>query len=119
MKPGKTDLTISSDIRVACRDRELRPHFLDQSEGEGAPRRITLDQGQMVLGRDELAAIRLPTKSASRQHACLTRNGMEYTVRDNDSRNGVYLNGVRIHAAVLRDGDILQVADCVFTYHEG
>jgi pSer/pThr/pTyr-binding forkhead associated (FHA) protein len=37
---------------------------------------------------------------------------------DNDSRNGVFLNGVKVHSAVLRDGDVIQVADSVFVYHE-
>ena len=37
---------------------------------------------------------------------------------DNDSDNGVILNGAKIHSAVLRDGDVIQVADNVFVYHE-
>jgi pSer/pThr/pTyr-binding forkhead associated (FHA) protein len=37
---------------------------------------------------------------------------------DNDSENGVFLNGVKIHSAVLRDGDVIQMADNVFVYHE-
>jgi pSer/pThr/pTyr-binding forkhead associated (FHA) protein len=37
---------------------------------------------------------------------------------DNDSHNGVFLNGVKIHSAVLRDGDVVQVADSIFIYSE-
>lgn len=37
---------------------------------------------------------------------------------DNDSRNGFFLNGLKVHSAVLRERDIIQVTDCVFVYHE-
>ena len=37
---------------------------------------------------------------------------------ENDSDHGVLLNGVQVHAAVLRDGDVIQVADSVFVYRE-
>lgn len=39
-------------------------------------------------------------------------------MRDNDSRNGFYLNGLRVYSAMLREGDVIQVTDCVFVYHE-
>ena len=37
---------------------------------------------------------------------------------DNDSRNGVLLNGVQVHSAVLHDGDVIAIADNVFVYRE-
>jgi pSer/pThr/pTyr-binding forkhead associated (FHA) protein len=37
---------------------------------------------------------------------------------DNDSHNGILLNGVRVHSAVLRDGDVIHVADSVFVFRE-
>jgi pSer/pThr/pTyr-binding forkhead associated (FHA) protein len=52
-------------------------------------------------------------------HARLQRLDDEYSVEDLDSRNGVFLNGLRVHSAVLRDGDQLQLGDAVFTYTEG
>ncbi|MBL8938142.1 MAG: FHA domain-containing protein, partial [Archangium sp.] len=55
----------------------------------------------------------------SRTHAQLLRIDDEYTIEDLDSRNGVFLNGLQVHAAVLRDGDQLQLGDVVFTYNEG
>jgi len=60
----------------------------------------------------------LTSKSASRQHALVKLRGTECVVADNDSHNGIFLNSVKIHSAVLRDGDVLQVADAVFMYRE-
>ena len=51
--------------------------------------------------------------------AQLTRLDDEYSIEDLLSRNGIYLNGVKVHSAVLRDGDELQLGDVFITYHEG
>ena len=98
--------------------RVIRPHFLEQEEGVGSPRQIILDAETLVLGRADDADIRIDHPKASRKHALISRQGGEYLVRDNDSRNGFYLNGLRVHSAVLRDGDVIQLTDCVFVYHE-
>jgi pSer/pThr/pTyr-binding forkhead associated (FHA) protein len=119
MSTHKPDATIPTSIIAVRRDREVRPYYLDQIEGEGSPRRIDLVEPKLVIGRGEDASIRVATQRASRQHAFLSRRGIDYAVRDNDSRNGVFLNGLKVHSATLRDGDVLQVADCVFVYHEG
>ena len=39
-------------------------------------------------------------------------------IHDFESRNGVFLNGIKVHSAILRDGDILQLADVVFDFYE-
>ena len=113
-----TDATVPTNIVAIRKDRQLRPRHLEQIEGEGAPRTFKLVQDELIIGRADDAAIRLPSARSSRHHARLKRRGEEYTVRDDESRNGIFLNGIKVHSAVLRDGDILQVADCVFAYRE-
>ena len=119
MNTVKANFTLPTNIVVARKERDLRLHYLQQTEGEGAPQRITLEKPEMVIGRSEEADIRLVSERASRQHALLSRLQQDYVIRDNDSRNGVYLNGVKVHSATLRDGDVVQVANSVFIYHEG
>lgn len=99
--------------------RRSRPPFLRQLEGPGAPKRITLDKPEMVIGRDEKADITLPSANVSRRHARIRCRQHEVSVCDFDSRNGVFLNGIKVHSAVLRDGDVIQVADVVFEFYEG
>jgi pSer/pThr/pTyr-binding forkhead associated (FHA) protein len=119
MKPLDVNATLPINIVVARKERDLRLHFLEQTEGDGAPRRITLEWPQLKIGRAPEADIRLSSDRASAQHAVLNRRQEDYVIRDEDSRNGVFLNGVKVHSAVLRDGDVVQVANSVFTYHEG
>ena len=96
-----------------------RPHVLQQIRGPGAPVILELAADALVLGRSPEADIHIPSPSLSRTHMRLERYQGTYRVLDLGSSNGVYLNEIRIHSAVLRDGDTLQLGNAVFIYHEG
>jgi pSer/pThr/pTyr-binding forkhead associated (FHA) protein len=93
-----------------------RPHVLiSKRRGE----KFVLDSNDYVMGRGEQATLMLDSEEVSRAHAKLTRTDGEYTVEDLGSRNGIMLNGLKVHAAVLRDGDEIQLGDVTLTYREG
>jgi pSer/pThr/pTyr-binding forkhead associated (FHA) protein len=94
-------------------------HLLELTQGHGAPRRIELKGDRLVLGRGDRVDLAVDSEEVSRLHACFTRIDEEYQIEDLDSRNGVYLNGLKVHLAVLREGDELQLGDLVFLYKEG
>lgn len=119
MKAPDLHLTLPTRIVVTRKERELRPHFLQQLEGDGAPRRIPLEKPELIIGREEGVDILLTSKRASRRHAVLTRIQQDFAIRDNNSPNGIFLNGLKVNSAALRDGDVLQVANAVFVYYEG
>ncbi len=96
-----------------------KPFVLEQIEGPGAPRRYLLELDEVVIGRAREANIPVASKSISRQHCALRRRGPEFECVDLGSANGVFLNGVKAHSVVLRDGDTLRVGDAAFVYHEG
>ena len=112
------DATITGNAHILRRQRDARHHSLEQFEGDGGPRVIMLEGDEMVIGRAPDAHVRLTSKRASRQHAFLRRHGTDCMLFDNDSHNGVFLNGVKVYSAVLRDGDVIQVADSIFVYSE-
>jgi pSer/pThr/pTyr-binding forkhead associated (FHA) protein len=110
--------TLVSGTPAMRKQRVVRPHWLEQEEGEGAPLKIKLDKEQLVIGRADDADVRIRHPKASRHHASMFRKNGEYKIEDNGSRNGFYLNGLRVNSAVLREGDVVQITDCVFVYHE-
>jgi pSer/pThr/pTyr-binding forkhead associated (FHA) protein len=112
------DATITGNARILRRQRDTRRHSLEQFEGEDGPRTFALDGEEMVIGRAPDALVRLSSKRASRVHAFLRVRGTDCVLYDNDSHNGVFLNGVKVHSAILRDGDVIQVADSIFVYRE-
>jgi pSer/pThr/pTyr-binding forkhead associated (FHA) protein len=101
------------------RPRPPRAHLLELVKGAGAPARVELKGAEVVLGRGEKADILVDSEEVSRQHAHFVRLDEEYQVEDLESRNGVYLNGLKVHLALLREGDELQFGDLVYVYREG
>lgn len=96
-----------------------RPSVLQQVRGPLAPQVFELDKDTMVVGRADDAEISVPSTALSRRHMRIERHVGGHRIFDLDSANGIYLNEVRIHSAVLRDGDALQLGNAVFIYHEG
>jgi pSer/pThr/pTyr-binding forkhead associated (FHA) protein len=111
--------TVPSNIIVKRKERSTKPHFLFQTDGDGTPRTLKLEDDCVTIGRSEEATFTLASKSASRTHAKIERDGDEFTITDCGSRNGISLNGLSVHSAVLRDNDIVQIVDTVFLYSEG
>jgi transcriptional regulator with AAA-type ATPase domain len=64
-----------------------------------------------LLGRDPDATTRLTTAQVSRRHAVVELASGEPTVRDLDSKNGVFVNGRRVSTSPLKDGDVLRLGD--------
>jgi DNA-binding winged helix-turn-helix (wHTH) protein len=60
-----------------------------------------LPAGESVLGRDRECAIRMDADSVSRQHARLNVTEGAVSIEDLGSKNGTWVNGERIHGAVL------------------
>lgn len=71
-----------------------------------------------MIGRSTTAQIIVDCPSLSRQHVRLLQREGEVIFYDLDSANGVYLNQVLAHSAVLRDGDVLEMGTCAFVFHE-
>jgi pSer/pThr/pTyr-binding forkhead associated (FHA) protein len=88
--------------------------------GPGAPKTYELFLEEVVVGRAIDADIPVNSTDLSRKHVAMRRTGpSQWTVVDLESRNGVYLNGLKVHSAVLHDGDNLQLGTVVFVFHEG
>ncbi|MBV8374230.1 MAG: FHA domain-containing protein, partial [Candidatus Eremiobacteraeota bacterium] len=64
-------------------------------------------EGRARIGRSEDNDVFLVDPSVSRTHAIVEIEGSEPVVRDLGSTNGTYVNGERVEARPLRDGDEL------------
>jgi pSer/pThr/pTyr-binding forkhead associated (FHA) protein len=95
-----------------------RPSYIQQVEGPGAPRLLILDRERLVMGRALDADIQFVSSEVSRHHLQIRAIPEGHACEDMGSRNGVYLNGVKIHSASLRDGDTLQLGNVVLIYRK-
>ena len=83
--------------------------------GKHQGKRLTLPEGEAIIGRDESCQIRLATTEVSRQHCRLMCEADQVVVHDLGSRNGVLINDVAIQGqAELQPGDILRVGPVAF-----
>jgi pSer/pThr/pTyr-binding forkhead associated (FHA) protein len=118
--PSELDTTQAGDLSiVSAIEQSRRKPRLDQVRGAGAPRTHTLLLDETVIGRSTQATICIESTLISRKHITITKNGAEFRCQDLDSANGLYLNGVKAHSAILHDGDAIQIGDVVFVFHEG
>lgn len=80
------------------------------ASGKSAGRSIALKHGKLLIGRAEDCDVRPLGEEVSRRHCVVMAEGDGLTVEDLKSRNGTYVNGVRIAAKVtVADGDIVRV----------
>ena len=91
------------------------PHALSQINGDGAQNFCHLG-ASITLGRSNEADIKLPHSLP--KHIVIQRQGEECRVTDLGSSNGFFLNGLKVHSAVLRNGDTLQLGNILLSFQE-
>jgi sigma-B regulation protein RsbU (phosphoserine phosphatase) len=71
--------------------------------------RIPVDRDKVSIGRSPGQDVVLPDPCVSRQHAIIVKEGADFTIVDQKSSYGTFVNGVRLERSVLHDGDLLQL----------
>jgi len=87
-------------------------------EHDGETVLIPLERPITHVGRGLVADVRLEDSHVSRRHAILALRGDGARVLDDRSYNGTFVNGRRITAEHLTDGDVLRFGRAVFRYTE-
>lgn len=81
-------------------------------DDEGQQTSLSLAVDEYRLGRADANTIRLTDRNVSRNHAILKKNGQAWIVKDLQSYNGTYVNGVRVIGETpVQNGDIVQLGD--------
>ena len=68
-----------------------------------------------IIGRSSNCTMAIPSKLLSRKHAELTCKDGRLFIRDLNSANGCFVNGIRITSSELHRGDTLKLAKVTFT----
>ena len=87
-------------------------------EGDDGIRLLPLEGHITHIGRGTEANVRIDQHHVSRDHAILVRHGRYYRLLDNRSANGTFVNGRRIIATNLGDGDVIRVGPVAIRYFE-
>ncbi len=97
--------------------RRLAPfgHYLAFAQ-DGAEWLVPIDSKVTHIGRGLTAHVRIEEQRVSRSHAILVRHGHHTRLLDNRSANGTFVNGRRVLATDISDGDVIRVGPVVMTY---
>ena len=80
---------------------------------------VVLPLGRLTrIGRRATSDIVLDDATVSRRHALVLDRAGEPVIADDRSRNGVFVNGRRVHEARLRHGDDVQIGNSLMRFLE-
>ena len=79
-------------------------------------RRVVLQRGETVIGRDPLSTVCLDAAGVSRRHARIVVEEARVLLEDLGSKNGTLLGDARVSQAVLQDGDRIHLGPVLLVY---
>ncbi|MFO7899559.1 MAG: FHA domain-containing serine/threonine-protein kinase [Planctomycetota bacterium] len=88
---------------------------IEKGTGRGDTFRIT-SGGELSVGRDRGNDVVLSDTLVSRRHMRIRSGGDGFYVQDEDSLNGVYVNGSRVKELKVRPGDRIKIGDCLLSF---
>jgi pSer/pThr/pTyr-binding forkhead associated (FHA) protein len=71
-----------------------------------------------MVGRGAHCDLQILTHFVSREHARISLSGDEVLIEDLGSRNGVFVNSVRIDRQTLEHGDLVTIGETQFRFVE-
>ncbi len=81
-------------------------------------REFEIVDNEVHMGRELDNTLRLPDPSISRHHCVIRKVGGGYEIQDLQSSNGVLVNGNRVQASPLRDGDRITLGQVQLTFQD-
>lgn len=95
---------------MSSQDRTPSRLVLQRPDGEELV--YALEHGRSItLGRDASNTIVLASQFVSKRHALVSWTPRGVRIEDQDSANGLTVNGLTVHAAQLSPGDVIQIGD--------
>jgi len=78
--------------------------------------RIPITKTQTVIGRSPQADLQIDNAGVSRHHAVVVAEDNTFTVLDQGSQNGIYVNGRPVDEVALHHGDKIQIGKFEVTF---
>jgi len=93
---------------------------LTNSDNRLAWQRLPIGNEAVTIGRDDRNTAVIASPGISRKHAIIRREQQGYLLYDNNSMNGVYVNGKRIiKSIIIQEMDLIQVAGILLFVLDG
>ena len=97
-------------IKIVFKDQKYALYAEKENENSNVFHAYYIEKNaQIHIGRSHSCDICYPNKLVSRSHAVLYWAGACWNIRDDESRNGVYLNGRAVKEAPVKIGDVIYI----------
>jgi hypothetical protein len=83
------------------------------------PTEYPLDKPTVTIGRGATCDIQIGTHYVSREHARVIATASGYLIENLGSRNGVFVNAVKVESQELAANDLITIGDTQFYYQAG
>jgi len=83
-----------------------------------APKRFALSKKHVTVGRAAHCDLQVLTHFVSREHARISVAGDKVLIEDLGSRNGIFVNSVRVDRQELQHGDLITIGETQFRFVE-
>lgn len=80
----------------------------------GSAPSIAVQRPVLLIGRHPESDVRIDLPQISRRHCCLAMANDRVVIRDLGSRNGLWVNGLRVDESLLRLGDELAIGPLLY-----
>jgi pSer/pThr/pTyr-binding forkhead associated (FHA) protein len=94
------------------------PALVVRAGGGRAGETFALEHDRTSLGRAPECEVFLDDVTVSRRHSVITRGPDGFTLHDEGSLNGTYVNRRRVESSKLEDGDEVQIGKYKLTFLE-
>ena len=113
-------MNFTGDLCTICNTHEMISVLITNSAGVTSTHTFAVGEGmQFRVGRDECCEVSLPQETfLSRVHCVIGYSNGQLTILDNQSSNGVFLNGQRIVSDFLVMNQPYRLGDCTMTVCE-
>lgn len=133
---ARADDEATTVLHTVDTDLDTVPHVVD-AEAAAVPADVVGDTAMLVVSRGPNAGSKyvvtdratigrhpdsdffLDDVTVSRRHAEVRREGDEFSLKDNGSLNGTYVNGDRVEERVLDHGDEIRIGKYVIVFLRG
>ncbi|NBV50193.1 FHA domain-containing protein [bacterium] len=103
------------EARLQTIESSQGPISIEQLSGTGRGHVFQIQKQRTTLGRGENNQVVIQDESVSRLHAVIEQGeDGQFVIFDNQSRNGIRVNGKKTEAAVLQNGDEILIGSVAF-----
>ncbi len=90
-------------LLVKFKDRTIKEYALDRIDA-------------LSIGRNPTHHLVIDNYAVSENHALIRKEGNRYILKDTNSKNGTFLNGLTVQQATLRNGDVITIGKHVLVF---